>query len=125
MPEEIKLEVGKFYRDERNHKIHIWGYNPHLEEYHGKDLDSTIDDDGANRIYTGDGDNIGHIIPFAIIAEWKEPKSVEMWIEVLFGGGIGLPWNGARVPDKPGYSACRKIRYTEGGKIEDITEEEV
>lgn len=140
MPEEIKLEVGKFYRTDAGEKVHILANSPHG---HNFPYVGIIIDTGIAECWDSEGQCYGDDRTEDIIAEWKEPATVESTVTVR-NNSQRLPGCTGTVdsyhfltlemetPSKvnPRYGeseiiAIRKIRYTEGGKIEDITEEEV
>lgn len=66
---------------------------------------------------------VDHVGREDLISEWQEPRVVEGWVNVSEYGFYGWQTKEIALSNNPGGIATRKLRYTEGKGIEDITEE--
>lgn len=136
----MKIEVGKYYRTRNGRKIHIFAENPDIH-YCGSSfrfIGNVLYHREILGIYSWAMDGISNteikVSDLDIIEEWKEPRVIEGFVEIIIQkiekyAGFNIVTNnpdglGEKEQDYPDLTKfIRKIRYTEGGKIEDITDE--
>jgi hypothetical protein len=107
---EIKLEVGKFYRQRDGEKCQVigidtWSGNLAKGEYLVLWPCGTID-----RLYEGGKYQIGREDPADIVAEWREPVTLNGWINI-YPDQIRGVYESRHAADKFNRSITAKLGY--------------
>lgn len=109
------------YRTRGGKKAVVLGKNPSAKDY---TWIGYIGEDAGLWHKSGECAHRAIFPEYDIISEWREPVTVEMWVS-MYSAGIIVHYDEHTAKHRASSNclATRKIRYTEGGKIEDVTEE--